>query len=59
MNTKQIGEIIMNNDLLHKINRHDHSITEQEKIEFRNSSAWREFREIKYKEQNRKRLYNW
>lgn len=33
-----------NTELLHKVERHDGSITEQEKIEFRNSEEWRNFR---------------
>lgn len=44
----------MNTDLFHKVERHDNSFTEQEKIDFRKSMAWREFREIKYKEQDGK-----
>ena len=44
----------MNTDLLVKVERHDNSITESEKIEFRNSMAWREFREIKFREQDGK-----
>ena len=54
MNQKKIGDINMNTDLFVKVERHDNSMTEAEKIEFRNSMVWREFREIKYKEQDGK-----
>lgn len=37
-----------------KIERHDNSLTEQEKKEFRNSETWRNFRKQKFTEQNGK-----
>lgn len=35
-----------------KVARHDNSLTEQEKIEFRNSETWKNFRKQKFEEQN-------
>lgn len=35
-----------------KIARHDNSLTEQEKIDFRNSETWKDFRKQKYMEQD-------
>ena len=41
-------------DLLHKVDRYDNSLTEQEKIEFRNSQEWRDFRHAVAERQNYK-----